>query len=632
MAHYKVGNKNIELIIDEDLIAVRFKEPAKQSTRLAISKKCGLGNYRDRNEVPNEKFTILPVGPAAEPRSVRHKKTIKSLGREKEVARTSDVYKFGDKSVITTDRVLVGFKPGTKSIKGLLKKFKGTVIESLGKDEHVVQLPEDADPLKVASQLLKEKNVDYAEPDFVTIGSHVALRQTSTTNAAPLDPGESKQYAPKITKAVDAWQLQSGKPEIVIAILDEGVDVDHKDLATAINGTFDGVDNDTFQDPHPWDGHGTACAGLAAAIPDNNEGIRGIGGGCSIQAIRIAHSPQRGAKWVSRNSWVSRAIDWAWRNGASVLSNSWGGGAPSSAIFNAFERARTEGRNGKGCVIVAAAGNHSGEVLYPANLPSLLAVSASNEFDEFKTTTSSDGEDWWGSCFGPEVDLAAPGVHNFTTDISEDGGYTNTDYTDFNGTSSATPIVAGAAALVLSANNDLNEREVRKILKDTADKVGSEPYVDGRNDQFGHGRLNVLAAVRKAQPPSTSTSDDYLTVHKVIKKVPIKDMETGRVSVAVGDTKISRDIKVHLDIKHSYVGDLSVNLLPPANSSELPVTLHDGEGGDQDDLVMTYDVNNTPDLRRFVGKNLQGNWMLEVADNADDDEGEIRSLSLELKY
>jgi len=259
-----------------------------------------------------------------------------------------------------------------------------------------------------------------------------------------------------------------------------------------------------------------------------------------------------------------------------------------------------------------------------------LAVSASNEFDEFKSPTSSDGEGW-GSNFGPEVDLAAPGVHNLTTDISGSGGYTNNNYfDDFNGTSSATPIVAGAAALVLSANPELKEREVRKILKDTADKVGAEPYIDGRNDRFGHGRLNVLAAVQQALPQSQSV--DYLTIHKVIKNIPIKDMQTGRISVSVGDSKISKDIKVHLEIKHTYIGDLLVNLLPPANSSEAPVTLHSGEGEDQDDLIKTYDIHNTPDLKRFVGKNLQGDWMLEVADNADEDEGKIVSLSLELTY
>lgn len=631
MAHYKVGDQNIELIVDEDLIAVRFKEPAKQSTRSAVSKKCGLGNFRDRKEIPREKFTILPVAQTAEPRNVRHQKAVKSLDQESEVARISDVYKVGNNRVIATDRILVGFKPGTKIFENILKKVNGTLIDSLGEDEYVVQLPEDADPLEVSSQLIKEKDVDYAEPDFVTIGKHVARRQVSPpAQPSPADPEEPKQYAPKITKAVEAWELQRGNPEIIIAVLDEGVDVNHEDLEASVRGTFDGVDNDTFQDPKPWDGHGTACAGLAAAVPNNNLGIRGIGGGCSIQAIRIAFSPNRGDDWKFSQHWVTRGIDWAWKNGASVLSNSWGGGLPSSAIFNAFERARTQGRDGKGCVIIAAAGNESGPVSSPANYPSVLAVSASNEFDEFKTETSSDGERW-GSNFGPEVDLAAPGVHNFTTDIMGSGGYTDNNYfANFNGTSSATPIVAGAAALVLSANNDLNEREVRKILKDTADKVGSEPYIDGRNDQFGHGRLNVLAAVQKAKPQTPSA--DYLTVHKVIKNVPIKDMEKGRVSVSVGDTKISRDIKVHLDIKHTHVGDLSVNLVPPANSSESPVTLHNREGGGEHDLIKTYNVQNTPDLQRFVGKNLQGDWMLEVADKAEQDEGEIRSLSLELTY
>jgi len=116
-----------------------------------------------------------------------------------------------------------------------------------------------------------------------------------------------------------------------------------------------------------------------------------------------------------------------------------------------------------------AAGNASGPVDFPGNLNNVFTVSASNEYDEFKTKTSRDGEYWWGSNFGPEVDLSAPGVHNLTTDISGAGGYTEDDYTDFNGTSSATPIVAGAAGLLLSANNDLTELQVRDRLKQVAD-------------------------------------------------------------------------------------------------------------------------------------------------------------------
>jgi thermitase len=215
----------------------------------------------------------------------------------------------------------------------------------------------------------------------------------------------------------------------------------------------------------------------------------------------MARSLQPGGDWVTSDAVIARAIDWAWQNGADVLSNSWGGGPPSSAIRNAFERARTQGRGGKGCVIVIAAGNDSGPVSFPGTLPNVLTVAASNERDEFKTKTSSDGEFWWGSNFGPEVAVAAPGVHNVTTDISGADGYDLTNYTaTFNGTSSATPIVAGAVGLVLSANKNLTEADVRNLITQAADKVGSQPYVNGRNDQFGYGRLNVLKAVQMAQP------------------------------------------------------------------------------------------------------------------------------------
>ena len=258
---------------------------------------------------------------------------------------------------------------------------------------------------------------------------------------------------------------------------------------------YDATDNDNWQEPNPWDAHGTACAGLAAAIP-NNIGIRGIGGGCSILAVRIASSPKPKGRWVTKNDWIRRAIDWSWQNGADVISNSWGGGAYSQAIVTAFERARTRGRDGKGAVIVVAAGNSSGPVDFPGNTKDVLTISASNEYDEFKTKTSRDGEYWWGSNYGPQIDVAAPGVHNITTDNLSPGGYNDkSDYTDFNGTSSSTPIVAGACGLLLSANPSLSEKEVRKVIIENADKVGRTRYQNGRNDYFGFGRLNVLKSI-----------------------------------------------------------------------------------------------------------------------------------------
>ncbi len=245
----------------------------------------------------------------------------------------------------------------------------------------------------------------------------------------------------------------------------------------------------------------TCCAGLAAATGGNGTGIMGTGSGCSLLAVRIAFSDDREPRrWVTSNEKIALGIDWAWENGADVLSNSWGGGTPSNAINEAFRRARTEGRGGQGCVIVIAAGNDNNVVSYPATLRDVLTVGASNEFDEPKTPQSKDGEAWWGSNFGPEVDIAAPGVHNLTTDNSGTAGYDPTHYyTSFNGTSSATPIVAGIAGLILSANPGLEESQVRQILIETADKVGSVPYFGGRNDRMGSGRVNAERAVRRAK-------------------------------------------------------------------------------------------------------------------------------------
>ncbi|MFT4653154.1 MAG: thermitase [Patiriisocius sp.] len=624
--NYRVNNCEVMLEADENLLAIRFKEPAKHSMRSRVSARNGLGQFKERLEIPAEKYTILPVDKST---TESYQSALSSLAHETDVARVAAVFTLGENKVLATERLLVGFKANAGDVLALFNKYKLTVIEKKW-DEYIVQADESVDPIEIAEKLAKEDVVDYAEPDFVAIGSHISRRTTTFPEPAAGDPRSNDQYAIRITKAIEAWNLQQGDQNITIAVLDEGVDVYHEDLIDTIVGSYDGVDDDTFQEPNDWDGHGTACAGLAAATHNNNLGIKGVGGGCSIHAVRIAYSDSPGANWVTRNSWIARAIDWSWQNGASVLSNSWGGGAPSTAIINAFERARTQGRQGKGCVLVVAAGNASGAVDFPGELDTVLTVSASNEYDEFKTKTSSDGETWWGSNFGSPVDLAAPGVHNLTTDISGDSGYTDNNYTDFNGTSSATPIVAGAAALLLSAEPELTELEVRNRLKQTADKVGAQPYVNGRNDQFGYGRLNVFAALQGSSQPPVLTN--YVTIHKVLQDVLVKDQETSRVIVAVGDAGQVADLKVHIEIEHTYVGDLLVKLIPPAGSALQAILLHDRTGGGQDDLVNIFDSVNTPELASYIGKSLQGNWALEVSDSANQDEGKIVSLSLELSY
>jgi subtilisin family serine protease len=532
---YIVNGKRVSLPVNHDIIAVRFREPSDTVGRRAvIDPKPEVGTFDERFEVPNERLTIIRVAPSAQPGPARVAAASSALNADPEVERVVPVFDLGTKQVVAPDRIIVGFKPETaEKADEIISDNGGTVLNAEG-DEYVVQIPPAADPFDVIAELMKRAEVDYAEPDFVTIGRHEALRDTDggaggddnnddeepvvsdhdeseddpAGAAGPADAGGDtllgSQYAVRITQAVGAWQLVTGSRNIKIAILDEGVDVGHLDLRDAIVAGFDAVDDDENQRPNPWDAHGTACAGLAAATPNNNRGVRGLGGGCSLMAARIAFSPSKGKDWVVTNSDIVQAIDWAWRNGADILSNSWGGGAPSNAVSNAFERARTQGRGGRGCVIVVAAGNSSAGVDFPGTLANVLTVSASNEFDEPKTKTSADGETWWGSNFGAEVDVAAPGVHNFTTDITGADGYNvggaldGDYYASFNGTSSSTPIVAGIAGLVLSANPSLREAQVRRLLKETADKVGSVVYTNGRNDRMGHGRVNALRAVRGA--------------------------------------------------------------------------------------------------------------------------------------
>jgi subtilisin family serine protease len=212
--------------------------------------------------------------------------------------------------------------------------------------------------------------------------------------------------------------------------------------------------------------------------------------------IRIALSNNSGGDWITSDEIIARAINFAWKNGAHILSNSWGGGLISDVEEVAWRNALQQGRGGKGCIVLAAAGNESGPVNAPANYPPILCISASNDLDTFKRKNDGSSEYWWGSCFGPEVLIAAPGVQNMTTDITGRKGYDPSHYTaSFNGTSSSTPIAAGAVGLLLSMNPSASTEMIKKILMDSADKVGTDVYVNGRNNFMGYGRLNVLKAV-----------------------------------------------------------------------------------------------------------------------------------------
>lgn len=493
---YRVGGRDVFLEECSDLLAVRFQEPAHTDTREKVISRTTAGPLSMRFEIPMEKFTIyqLPFQSAAAPMSASEVGV--EIGQDSRVVRTSTVFRFGPKRVVATDRVIV--RPFQKDWSNIVtfKKWNCTVIGQF-EEGYVLKIPEGQDPLYFVEMLNNLDWIVYAEPDLVSIEKHPRVQTEAEIH--PLSAMSGDSYAISITEADKAWSLQEGDRNVIIAVLDDGVEVLHPDLAHTIVATYDALSDSPLYSINPWDGHGTACSGLIVANRAPRSVVKGIAAGCSLMPVRIALSQSRNGPWVTSASYIRRGIDWAVANGAAVLSNSWGT-VPSQLIIDGFRKARAEGRGGKGCVVVVPAGNSGGSVEFPGTLDGVLTVSGTNEYDESKSFESRDGESWWGSNYGPEVDISAPSVHIRTTDISGSGGMAIGEYVDvFNGTSAAVPLVSGTAALIISSNNTLSEGDIRQIIRDNADKVGSYPYPDGRNDRMGYGRLNVKRAIVAAK-------------------------------------------------------------------------------------------------------------------------------------
>lgn len=447
-----------------------------------------------------------------------------ALRADASVESTVPVYKLGGIDQVLVNEFLVQFKADTtkSAAETYLRNQGAEVVVSPGNiaNRYTIRFPDKSsrEALKVVNDMTNDAPVQFAEPNFIRLvpkrplpgtpapqstgGPGAAAASPGVGPAAPVVPNDTvfgTQWAlrnngsPGVAgadiNATSGWEISKGSNQVTIAILDEGVDVNHPDLQSKIVTPYDATDGDNDQQPKDWDGHGTSCAGIAAAVSNNGVGVAGVSWEARIMPVRIAYSDHAGGPWLTSNAIIEDAIRTAVDRGAKVLSNSWGGGSPSSAINAGFDYAIANNR-----VVVVAAGNDDGPVSYPATLSTsrtLIAVSATNEWDQLKTLTSQDGENWWGSNFGPQINVSAPGVHIQTTDIHGAAGYTNGDYvSNFNGTSSATPLVAGAAAVVLAVAPMATTAQVRQWLQ-TGDDLGPP----GFDNQFGHARLDLRKAL-----------------------------------------------------------------------------------------------------------------------------------------
>jgi subtilisin family serine protease len=277
---------------------------------------------------------------------------------------------------------------------------------------------------------------------------------------APDDPLWPTQWSPVKTHAPAAWERTTGAPDTVIAVVDTGVDAAAPDLAGRVAPGYDFVNGDA--DPADDNGHGTAVAGVVAAAGDNGIGVAGFCWRCTVMPLKALAADGGGFA-----SDVAQAVVWAADHGARVINASLGGPLEDASLAAAAQYAQA-----KGALFVAAAGNDSSSQLeYPAGLPAVVSVAASNESDALYSFSNSGAA------------LAAPGEN---TTIALGGGYEH-----FLGTSSASPVVSGIAGLLFSLVPTATPAQVAGALEQGA--------VPAQGVAFG--RVDAAAALASLVPP-----------------------------------------------------------------------------------------------------------------------------------
>lgn len=375
----------------------------------------------------------------------------------------------------------------------------------------------DENPFDVASKIKKIPGVVWAEPKYV--------RKVTYLPNDPLYTSNQQKNLERIFASA-AWDISKGDTNVVIAIVDTGVDWKHPDLAANIfvnrneianNGIdeddggyypddihgwdFGGLngteDNDPTEDPSKtgYSYHGTHVAGIAGAVTNNNIGIASIGFNCRILPVKVSRSDVRDANDNPYVVYGFEGIVYAADKGAKVINCSWGGYA-----FSDFEQDVINYATARGALIVAAAGNDgSDQLFYPASYDGVLSVGWLNTNDDTKSFAGNYG-------FG--IDVMSPGTAILST-WRADAINNNLLYAIINGSSMASPLVAGLAGLVSSKFPSYTPLQVAEQIRITADNVDAQN--PGYEMLLGRGRINAYRALTETGSPSVRAADIRLT-------------------------------------------------------------------------------------------------------------------------
>lgn len=518
----------------ENRLAVKFSDNTSAAERNILTSKLSpyikevsgfdaansSGNYsvsiiefNDKYSKPGASENILQL--------INNNSTVKYIGK---------CYRFNDKVLhFSTGEVIVKFKKNvlTKQVNDLAKILGCSILEQVQgfENTYLVMIDPNStdDVFDLSNRFAITQFVEFAHPNFIRTGmllevagyhKHETVSDVKK-NSAPLNDAltPNDTLVPRMwnirntgnnipqgiqgipgcdMNMINAWDITTGNPKVMIAIIDTGIDTNHFDLRPNLcdrNLWYDAYDND--QKPYDEYYHGTGVSGITSAAGNNIAGTAGIAFNCQVMPVRV-FGPYPNA--FTTDLILAKGLNWSWQHGAAVLNNSWGGGIPGSLITFAVQNAVNYGRNGRGSVVVAGSGNSdTSSVLYPASMPEVIGVGGLSPCYERKSKLSCDnngGVQDWGACYGEGMELVAPCTFVGTTELG--GGWCVCG----NGTSDSSPMTAGVAALILCKNINLSGDSVKYIMETFARKVGNYNYNVPKehglwNFEMGYGMVDA---------------------------------------------------------------------------------------------------------------------------------------------